>query len=301
MIAQNSIKKILLVFVYVFLTGVAIAQSALPKLPNTLLWQVTGKDLKRPTYIFGTMHILCADDAVLGAGLESAIKNCDEIYFEIDMSDMMAMLNAMKYMTMNGDKKLSDLLSTEDYSKVKNYFSEHQSLMPFSMLERYKPMLIGSLIEEQNLPCKTTNGMELVIMKEARRLNKKINGLETAVFQASLFDSIPYKDQALELVKYIDSSNEFRKMTDTLAQAYKEQDLNKIEELSTKEDPASSHYMDLLLYGRNLNWAWQLQRLMREKSLLVAVGAGHLPGEKGLLSLLRKNGYVITPITIGEK
>jgi uncharacterized protein YbaP (TraB family) len=290
-------KKILSALVYVLLTGIAFPQAALQKMPNTLLWQVTGKDLKKPTYIFGTMHILCADDATLSNGLKTAIKNCDEIYFEIDMTDMTGMLNAMKFMQMNNDKKLSDLLSTEEYDKVKNYFSKHASMMPFSMLERFKPMLIGSLIEENDLPCKSTNGMEFVIMKEAREENKKISGLETAAFQASLFDSIPYKDQALDLVKYIDSSDEYRKMTDTLAQAYKDQDLNKIELLTSKEDPGTSNYMDLLLYGRNRNWAGLLKNLMPEKSLLIAVGAGHLPGEQGLLNLLRKSGYMVSPVT----
>jgi uncharacterized protein YbaP (TraB family) len=293
-----TIKKILSALACMLLTGIVLPQTALQKLPHTLLWQVTGKDLKKPTYIFGTMHILCADDAALSNDLKKVIKDCDEIYFEIDLSDMMGMLNAMKYMQMNDDKKLSDLLNAEDYNKIKNYFSKHSSMIPFSMLERFKPMLISGLMEEDDLPCKSTNGMEFVIMKEAKEKNKKTNGLETAAFQASIFDSIPYKDQALDLLKYIDSSDEYKKMTDTLAQAYKDQDLNKIELLTTKESPGSSDFMDLLLYGRNRNWAEKLKKLMSEKSLLIAVGAGHLPGEQGILNLLKKNGYTVSPVTV---
>jgi uncharacterized protein YbaP (TraB family) len=263
---------------------------------NTLLWKVTGKDLKQPSYIFGTMHILCADDAILSDSLKMIIKNADEIYFEIDMTDMQGMMSAMKYMRMNDDKKLSDLLSDQDYNKVKNYFAKHSSMLPFSMLEHFKPMLISSLIEEDDLPCKTTNGMEFVIMKEANTQNKKFNGLETAEFQASLFDSIPYKDQALDLVKYIDSSDDYKKMTDTLAEAYKTQDLNKIEQLTIKEDPGTESFMDLLLYGRNRKWVKNMQQLLPQKSFLFAVGAGHLPGEQGLINLLKKSGYTLTPI-----
>lgn len=264
---------------------------------SALLWKISGNGLLKPSYIFGTMHILCADDAKLNDSLKNVIKNCDEIYFEIDMTDMMGMLGAMKYMRMNDDKKLSDLLSNEDYAKVKNYFEKHSSMLPFSMLEHFKPMLISSLIEEDDLPCKTTNGMELVIMKKAKDENKKINGLENAAFQASLFDSIPYIDQAKELVKYIDSTDEFKKMTTTLAEAYKAQDLNKIEELTMREDPSTASYMDLLLYGRNRKWVSKMKELLPGKCLLFAVGAGHLPGKKGLINLLRTNGYTISPIT----
>ncbi|HVM88140.1 MAG TPA: TraB/GumN family protein [Puia sp.] len=292
-------KKIFPVLVYTLLAGSVFSQAGLQKLPNTLLWKITGKDLKQPTYVFGTMHILCADDATLSIGLNNAIKNCDEIYFEIDMTDMTGMLNAMKYMRMNNDQKLSDLLSQDDYNKVKNYFSKHSAMLPFSMLEHFKPMLIGSLMEENDLPCKSSNGMEFVIMKQAHEVNKKINGLETVEFQASLFDSIPYKDQADDLIKYIDSSEGYRSITDTLVLAYKNQDLNKIELLSTKEDPGSSNYLDILLYRRNRNWVEQLKKLMPEKSLLIAVGAGHLPGEQGLLNLLKKAGYTVTPV-MGE-
>ena len=294
-------KKVFSLLTCALLTGIVFAQTSSQNWPNTLLWKVTGKDLKKPTYIFGTMHILCADDAGLSNDLKTVITNCDEIYFEIDMSDMKGMMNSMKYMRMNDDKRLSDLLSPENYAKVKNYFAKHSSMLPFGMLERFKPMLISSLMEEDDLPCKSTNGMEMVIMKEAHEKNKKINGLETAEFQASLFDSIPYKDQAEDLIKYIDSSDDYKKMTDTLAEAYKAQDLNKIELLTSKESGSTSNFMDLLLYSRNRNWAHQLKTLMPEKSLLIAVGAGHLPGEQGILNLLKKNGYTVSPVILEGK
>lgn len=266
------------------------------QLPHTLLWKITGKDLKQPSYLFGTMHILCADDAGLSSSLRMAIKNCDEVYFEIDMTDMTGMMSAMKYMRMIDDRKLSDILNREDYEKVKKYFEKHPPMLPFPMLEHLKPMLISSMIEEDDLPCKSTNGMEMVIMKEAKNQNKKLNGLETASFQTSLFDSIPYADQAKDLVNYIDSSDGYKKMTDTLTLAYNTHDLNKIEELTMKEDPGTSGYLDLLLYGRNRKWVFKMQSLLPDRSLLFAVGAGHLPGEQGLINLLIQNGYKVTPV-----
>ena len=158
------------------------------------------------------MHILCADDAHLSDSLRAAIAHCDEVYFEIDLSDMSGMLGSMKYMRMNDSKKLSDLLSPKEYERVKAYFNQHASMLPFGMLERFKPMLISGLIEQQGMDCQTADGMELMIMKEGRPYHKPIRGLETAEFQAGLFDSIPYELQARELLNYIDSADENSRM-----------------------------------------------------------------------------------------
>lgn len=289
-------KKIITFSAALFITSILFSQNR-NLLQNTLLWKITGKDLKKPTYLFGTMHILCAEDAKLSDNLKAAIHDCEEVYFEIDLDDFAGMMASMKFMRMNDSKKLSDLLSKEDYEKVKSYFENHGgAVLPFSMLERFKPLLISSLIEENDLDCKTTNGMELVIMKEAKADEKKIKGLETAEFQAGLFDSIPYEKQARDLVNYIDSISIYKKMTTDLADVYRRQDLKKIEELTVTGDATISNYLDLLLYGRNRRWVDSLTTLMPKKSLLIAVGAGHLPGDQGVINLLRKRGYEVEPM-----
>lgn len=274
--------------------GLLSACLSFSQTPHTLLWQISGKGLAKPSYLFGTMHVLCSKDAHLSDSLRSVIVHCDEVYFEIDLSDMSKMLGSMKYMKMNDSKKLSDLLSPKDYERVKTYFDHHSPMLPFGILERFKPMLISSLIEEASLGCETTDGMELMIMKELH--NKPVNGLETVEFQAGLFDSIPYEQQAKDLVNYVDSSEEYKKMTVELADVYKKQDLDKIDSLSRKGDPGMSGYMDLLLYGRNRKWATYLTTVLPGKSLLVAVGAAHLPGDNGVIDLLRKQGYTLTPV-----
>ena len=78
--------------------------------------------------------------------------------------------------------------------------------------------------------------------------------METAEFQAGLFDSIPYEKQAQDLVNYIDSMSIYKKMTTDLADVYRRQDLAKIEELTVTGDATMSNYLDLLLYGRNRRW-----------------------------------------------
>jgi uncharacterized protein len=288
-------KRTLLFFIGLISISLALPQDS-KQLPKTLLWKISGNGLAKPSYLFGTMHILCADDAGISDSLENCIKNCDEIYFEINLDDLAGMISSMKFMWMNDNKKLSDLLNAADYAKVKTHFNNRASLLPFSMLERFKPLLISSLLEEEGLGCKTTNGMELVIMKEAHTQEKKIRGLETAGFQAGLFDSIPYEKQARDLVNYIDSADQYNKLTLELISVYKKQDLQKIDELTRAGDPAMNDYMDLLLYDRNRKWVDSFPSLSSGKSLLIAVGAGHLPGDKGLIALLRKKGYLVSPV-----
>lgn len=270
--------------------------SPAPPTPHTLLWRISGKQLARPSYLFGTMHILCADDAALSDSLKAVIAGCDKVYFEINLSDTAGMLRSMKYIQMNNGQKLSDLLTPADYTKVKTYFARHASMLPFGILEHFKPMLISGLIEEEGLGCASMDGMELMIMKESRPYHKPVDGLETVEFQAKLFDSIPYEQQAKELLNYIDSSEQNKKMSRDLADLYKKQDLDKIDELSRKSDPGMDGYMDLLLYDRNRKWARQLVSLLQGNSLLIAVGAAHLPGENGVIDLLRKEGYTVSPV-----
>src|SRR3954454_22299287 len=89
---------------------------------NTLLWRISGKNLQKPSYLFGTMHMICANDIELSDSLRSAIKNTDKVYLELDMDDMFQMLGAMSHMTMRDDTTLADLLSRDEYKKVKDYF-----------------------------------------------------------------------------------------------------------------------------------------------------------------------------------
>jgi len=266
---------------------------------KTLLWKISGNGLEKPSYLFGTIHMLCADDAALSDNMKKVISNCDEVYFEVDLDNLFEMFGAMNQMKMKGDTTLHDLLSEEDYNKVKDYFESKGSMLPFSMLETYKPMLAASTLEQGSLPCDNTAMMEQVIMQEAKQYKKKIKGMETMAYQAGVLDSIPYKLQAQQLVSYIDSANkgeEEDKQLKEMFKAYKDQDLHKLEKLMIETDAGIASFTDVLLYHRNRNWVNKLKSLLPAKSLLVAVGAGHLPGEKGVISLLRKEGYTVTPV-----
>ncbi len=266
---------------------------------NTLLWKISGNGLETPSYLFGTIHMLCAEDAVLSKNMKKIIKDCDEVYLEVDMDNLFEMIGAMAKMKMRGDTTLKDLLSLEEYEKVKAYFEAKGSMLPFSMLETYKPMLAASTLQEGSMPCDNTAMMEQVIMEEAKIYKKKIRGMETMSYQAGVLDSIPYKLQAQQLLSYIESAGKDSKedkQMEEMFKAYNNQDLQKLEELMVETDAGMAGFTDILLYHRNQNWVKKLKTLLPEKSILVAVGAGHLPGEKGVINLLRKEGYKVTPV-----
>ena len=288
-------------FLFSLITCAGCAQNSdIPVSTNekTLLWKISGKDLEKPSYLFGTIHMLCSEDAVLSSNMKKAISNADEIYLEVDLDNMMEMLTVMTKMKMNGDTTLQDLLTKEDYEKVKKYFESRSPLLPFSMLETFKPILAASTLEQGNMPCDASAAMEQVIMQEAQKHEKEIRGLETMAYQAGMLDSIPYKLQAEQLVSYVENAGKENDGDDMkeMLKAYKDQDLVKLEAMLMKSDAGISSFTDILLYNRNRNWVKKMKDLLKGKSLVFAVGAGHLPGDQGVISLLRKEGYTVQPV-----
>ena len=81
-----------------------------------------------------------------------------------------------------------------------------------------------------------------------------------------------------------------------MMEAYKEQDLEKLEAFIKKSEDGISLYEDLLLNNRNRNWVIKLKTIMHERPVTIAVGAGHLPGKTGVIELLRKEGYKVIPV-----
>ncbi|MBO9565652.1 MAG: TraB/GumN family protein [Niastella sp.] len=266
---------------------------------NTLLFEISGNGLQKPSYLFGTMHILCDQDATLSPNLKKAIKDVQVIYFELDMDDMNEIMGAVKYLRMNDGKKLSDLLTKEEYDRVDKYLKSIKAPMPLAFMNRFKPYFISSVIGEQAMACGDAdkkNGMEQQIMKESKQYEKEIKGLETAEFQAGLFDSIPYDKQAKDLVAYIDSIDSYKKATLDMVDGYRKQDLKRLDSLVQKSDPGMEQYMDLLLYSRNRRWVGSMPGIMGPRTALFAVGAGHLGGEQGVINLLKLKGYTVTPV-----
>lgn len=263
---------------------------------RTLLWKISGKGLPAPSYLYGTMHIVCAEDAKLSDSLKAVIAKTGEIFFEIDLDDMEQMMGMLKFARMNDGQKISDLLTPVEYQRVEGYFKEHPAPLPFAMMNRFKPYFVTAMIAEGMVKCDNKSSVEQLIMEQAKKGNKNLSGLETIEFQASLFDSIPYEKQAKDLVSYVDSIGTYRKSTTDMMTLYRNQDIQALDTLMAQADPGMSQYLGLLLYNRNLRWSYQIPQQAFEKSTLFAVGAGHLGGANGVINLLRKQGFTLTPM-----
>jgi uncharacterized protein YbaP (TraB family) len=262
---------------------------------NTLLWEISGKGLAAPSYLFGTFHLLCKSDIHFSQPVQQAVQSVNELYLEMDLDDPNTLLGAMSLMNMNGAKQLKDLYSPDEYTRLSNFFKDslRSSLTPFQSM---KPAFLESMLYPKMMPCKYISGVEEELMVLAKKDKKKIQGLETMAFQASVFDSIPYAEQAKELLKTIDSIASYRLYFDTLITVYKSQQLGEIEKMFGRAEFGMQDNQDILLNKRNKNWVAQLKTIMKKESVFIAVGAGHLVGDMGLIALLRKEGYLLRPI-----
>ena len=263
---------------------------------NTLLWEVSGNDINNPSYFLGTMHLMCAEDAVLTDATKKIIKQVKNIYLEVDLDNAGELLSGVMDVINMRKENLDEVLPEAEYLRVKEFFEKHQPAVPFSIIEKQHPLMISSSLYEMFLTCEKKNGVEMMIVNEAYAQKKEVKGLETVAFQLSIFNKIPYDEQANELVKTIDSIDKHKALLGEMLQVYKEQDIQKLYTITTTEEAGTSAYLEILLDNRNENWVKQFDTLAKDGSILFAVGAAHLGGEKGVINLLKKKGYTLRPL-----
>ena len=313
--------RLLVLEVLVFLSVVLSAQPSTEKYApttdeNKLLWEITGNGLAAPSYLFGTIHMIPSDDFFLTEGTKSAFGQSTRVAFEIDTEEMTnpaALMGLMGKMYMANDTSLSDLLSDEDYTLVSKHFEELG--LPMMFMGKIKPMFLTVLAGQDMKDMKPGEGglggmlggdgmksYELELTDMAKTAEKPIVGLETAEFQMSLFDSIPYKAQANILVETIRSEQEATEeekedgALDRMIELYTTQDIVGMQTMMSDDPAGIGGYEELLLLKRNRNWIPVMENLMAEETVFFAVGAGHLAGEEGVIALLRKAGYTMTPV-----
>lgn len=299
---MRSYLTTLLVFVFT-LTGLR-AQTPHEPSEKALLWEISGKSLVTTSYLFGTIHLIPKSDFFFTEAMEGAFSKTRQVAFEIDMeemSDLSNMFSMLGKMYMADGKKLRDLLSTEDYEKVKTHFSDMG--LPFSFLERVKPMFLSVMTDPEAMTMKTggaDGGMlsyEMELTEKAQTQEKDILGLETMDFQMSLFDSIPYDKQAQILVKAIEAGGgDGESQLDDMVKMYRTQDIQAMYAMMGADEGFGS-FDEVLLLRRNRSWIPIMEKLMDEKPTFFAVGAGHLGGPEGVIALLRKSGYTVRAVT----
>jgi uncharacterized protein YbaP (TraB family) len=266
-----------------------------------LLWEVTGNGLDKPSYVYGTIHLIDSESFFLPGGTLGAFEASERVTFEInmeDMSDMSAIFSMMSRIMMANGTTLSDLLSDEDYNFVKSKFTEMG--LPFMMFERMKPMFLSIFASTDMDPGAFTSGemksYEMEFMDMAKAQNKEMAGLETIEFQMSMFDSIPYSEQAEMLVESLKSTDDGEDQLKMMIELYKTQDIEKLQMTINEDEQGLGDYEDLLLTKRNQAWIPIMKKMMAEKPTFFAVGAGHLGGKNGVIQLLKDEGYSLQAI-----
>ena len=297
-----DMKKILPAFLSLAAVSYLLAARSRPSLASagnntTLLWEITGKGISKPSYLLGTIHVLCAEDAVLSKAVKTVIRQVRTIYLEMDMNFSQEAMAEMLATANQSNPNLSDVLSAEEYEQVKLFFEQHKPAVPFPVLEKQHPIMISSGLYELLIDCDHTKGVETVLLEEAMKHRKSISGLETVAFQASLFKEISFAEQARELVKAISNLPRQKELLNELMMVYKAQDLERLYELSTHEEAGTSAFLDILVHQRNRDWAQKIGEFVKKGSSLFAVGAGHLGGPHGVLKLLREMGFNMRPLS----
>jgi uncharacterized protein len=285
-----------IIVLLLFISQNSEAQKKLPqsKDNNTLLWEITGKGLKNPSYVFGTFHIMCKEDIRFSENLKQAMKITNKVYFEMDLDDPKTMLGGFAMMNMK-NKTLADLYTKEELEKLTKFFKDSIK-MSLSFFNKMKPMLLEALLYPRMMPCKTPSGVETELMVIAKKETKEIKGFETMEFQSAVFDSIPYEVQAKALLKDIDSTEKFKVFFNKMLDIYKNQETDKLAQMMADTTFSGGENDDALLKNRNINWVKQLKIILKSNTIFMAVGAGHLFGKDGLIVLLKKEGYQLRPI-----
>lgn len=262
------------------------------ELQNSLLWKVVKPGAQDTSYLFGTFHVFCKEDIARLAIVDSVMARVSSVYFEVDMSDASLPLKMLSLVQMQGNNKISDLVPAEGYARLGKYFKDSLGVN-ISMFNGMKPMMLQALLYPKMVPCAQSTSVDGELLNIANRRKLPIRGLESIEFQAGIFDSIPYKAQAVELVNAIDSLPFYKDEFERMYRSYKNEDLDAVAAMMNERESSLTGNLDILLYNRNKKWVQELKDVFPGTAVLVAVGAGHLPGRDGLIDLLRREGFLV--------
>ena len=286
-------KWLFLPLTFLFFACSAQKKSAISIKENALLWEISGNGLSSPSYIYGTIHMICKEDFLFSPTLEQKVNQAQNIYLELDMDDPMMMIK-MATMAIMKNNSLQNLMSKEDYALVSSFVKDSLG-MPMMIVNRMKPITLMSMLYLKVLPCENKESYEMKFVDLAKAGKKNIEGLESIEDQMDVFNKIPDSTQAKMIVEMIRNMDQQRAEFAEMVKAYKNQDLQTLA-AKMSDSPEWKGFEDIMLVNRNKNWIGKIEGAMKKGSQLFAVGAGHLPGKDGVLSLLRARGYSITPI-----
>lgn len=276
-----------------------------------LLFKISGHGLTSPSYIVGTYHLASVSFVDSIPGIRQAMADTQQTYGELVMSEMFSadsLALMQQAMMLPGDMTLDKLFTADEMSRLNAYI---KSLLGMDLTNPLLSQQMGKLTPQalstslsllsymkKSGQFDPQNSFDDYFQKEARANGKGVGGLETLAFQIeTLYKGSTMERQKEQLMCLVDNAAFMDEMAGSVISAFYAQDIDAIKaamdvKLHNSCD-SSPEEEDGLIYNRNADWITKMPALMAQKPTLFAVGAAHLPGEKGVLNLLRKAGYTV--------
>jgi uncharacterized protein YbaP (TraB family) len=257
------------------------------------LWRIDSA--VAPSYLLGTIH--SADERILElpSQVQQAFNKSESFTAEIKMEPG-SLLKANLAMFLTGKKSLDELVDKPVFQQCVNLLDDYG--IPEQLVKKMKPWAVAVTL---SMPKASGQFLDLFMYRKAKAAGKKLYGLESVDEQMSLFDDMPLHLQITMLNEAIEQHTDSQKMIELLTKAYLNRNLGEIYELSygfmEQSDPELVKVIDIeVIIKRNHRMLERMLPILEEGNAFIAVGALHLPGEKGLLQLLRQHGFKPVPV-----
>ena len=292
-----DMRKINLLFL-TFLISTCISNAQ--NLPSTLLWKISGNGLQKPSYLYGTMHLTDERIFNLGDSLYKAIETSDGFAIEINPDDLTELIIAEAKKNIMAARRIKDMLSEKDFKKYGSALSKKLNKDEDDITTADVFREKNKWVQESYSKGKMTTFLDAYLFDVARRQGKWTGGVEDVEDQENIMDYLVDESDIQQLTIDDDDnkSSNTNKSTNQLIYYYIRNDLNAIDSLSGLED---SLFHDALLTKRNIKMAMRMDSMSHERSMVFAVGAAHLPGDDGVIKLLKEKGFTVTPVFSSKK
>lgn len=292
----------------ILLTAVIIASVTYSQ--AQILYRISGKGLKSPSYIVGTYHLAPSSFADSIPGMRQAVEQTNQVCGELDMMDAFKPENTAKLLKaqmLPEGTTLSSLLTAEQLERLNalllDVMGSNLNDETFAaQMDKMTPAALSTTLSLQSYIKRTEsfNPMELIdnyFQMLALQNGKAIKGFETVDFQMGILFGESLEKQVNDLMCMVDHFEETDEMVNRITTAYFSQNLKQIEDAMEEESKVecgtTDEDEDRLINNRNSNWLEMMPSMMAEQPTLFVVGAGHLCGEKGVLKLLEDAGYTV--------
>ena len=286
--------------VFFTLTAILIINicSAQKPLPNTLLWRISGKGLTKPSYLFGTMHLTDKRLFRFDDSVYHAIEYCDGFAMEISPDEIAAYAINKATENYENSKSLKEVLGEAGYKKYSKALSKKLKIpadqITSNDIVKQKNSWMTEALKKGEMPTL----VDAYLYNIARRQGKWTGGVEDMADQSGLLDD---NFDMSDIRNIVDGDNEgkMNQYLEKMIKIYSDQDIEALNRLTN--DEYDSTRIDALLIKRNKKMARRIDSLSAFRTMFIAIGAAHLAGEEGVISLLKRRGFTVEPVLSSNK